>query len=76
MGRLTVGDLRGQPQWRGTGAPSGLVPGAPPALGPGSRLAPPHLPPSKRGKGCCRKGCRGCPWAESVRASLLRPNAT
>jgi len=53
----TVGSLRGIPQGHvGRGGIVRRRDGA----------APP-LPPSKRGKGCCKRMCAGCPWAESVR---------
>lgn len=79
--RLSVGDLRGLPQWT---PPPGAVPASAPPLkggsvgslkGPGSAVespggvhSAPQLPPSKRGRGCCRRGCRGCPWTESMLA--------
>ncbi len=74
---LTVGSLRGVPQWgggpAGTSAKGATV---------GGRLRPPEpsdaqvrsaLPspaPVKLGRGCCRSMCAGCPWAEGIRQSL------
>ncbi|MGE0707162.1 MAG: hypothetical protein AB7N76_16895 [Planctomycetota bacterium] len=63
--RLTVGDLRGWPQGR-------AAPGAAPAPTSAAWGALPPLPPALRGRGCCRRGCRGCPWAETQRAGLPR----
>lgn len=72
--KLTVGSLRGIPQWASNAAPTGvhaatiggrLRPDAPPP--PRANLGVPHPAPVKLGRGCCRSMCFGCPWADMVR---------
>ena len=64
--RLTVGSLLGVPQF-GSPAPERRAS----SLGGWLRPAPPSSPkavaPARRGKGCCRSGCAGCPWTEAMR---------
>jgi hypothetical protein len=50
---LTVGSLLGVPQTGGA------------LRSDVRRLVP--LPPIKLGRGCCRSGCPGCPWAAAQR---------
>jgi hypothetical protein len=68
-GRLTVGSLRGVPHGGSGGATRGTVGGRitppAPAIGAGHGTFR-RLPPSLRGRGCCRSMCVGCPYTEAM----------
>lgn len=57
---FTVGSLLGQSQLPPVAVVRGAA-GIPRAHGV------PTPPPALTGKGCCRSGCFGCPWADAAR---------